>query len=30
MDENLWQKVNADADGKNGTEVAEIIGRLAK
>ncbi len=30
MDENLWQKVNADADGKNGTEVTEIIGRLAK
>ncbi len=30
LDNSLWQKVNADADGKNGTEVSKIIERLAK
>jgi len=30
LDDSLWQKVNADFDGKNGTEVSKIIERLAK
>jgi len=30
LDNSLWQKVNADADGKNGAEVSKIIERLAK
>jgi methylmalonyl-CoA mutase cobalamin-binding domain/chain len=30
LDSSLWQKVNADADGKNGTEVIRIIERLAE
>jgi len=30
LDNSLWQKVNADADGKNGTEVTKIIERLAE
>lgn len=30
LDHSLWQKVNADADGKNGTEVSKIIKRLTK
>jgi len=29
LDNSLWQRVNADADGKNGTEVSKIIERLA-
>ena len=30
LDSSLWKKVNADADGKNGTEVKQIIERLAE
>lgn len=30
LDKSLWRKVNADADGKNGTEVTKIIGRLTE
>ncbi len=30
LDEGLWQKVDAYADGKNGTEVTKIIGRLTE
>ncbi len=30
LDSNLWQKVNADADGKNGTHVKEIIEKWEK
>lgn len=30
LDSNLWQKVNADADGKNGTDVPGIIEKMAK
>ena len=30
LDHTLWQKVNADADGKNGTDVWKIIERLSK
>jgi len=30
LDEHLWQKVKADADGRNGTEVIKIIGTLTK
>jgi len=30
LDSSLWQKVNADADGKNGTTVSKIIDTLAK
>jgi methylmalonyl-CoA mutase cobalamin-binding domain/chain len=28
LDSSLWEKVNADADGKNGTEVKKIIQKL--
>ncbi len=30
LDSSLWQKVNADADGKNGTEVSKMIEKLAR
>lgn len=30
LDESLWQKVKADADGKNGTEVTKIIKQLSE
>jgi len=30
LDNSLWQKVDADADGKNGTTVSKIIEKLAK
>jgi len=30
LDSSLWKKVNADADGKNGTEVLKILEGLAK
>ena len=30
LDSSLWQKVNADADGKNGTEVTKVIERLTE
>ncbi len=30
MDNQLWEKVGADADGKNGTTISKIIERLAK
>ena len=30
LDNSLWQKVNADAYGKNGTEVSKMIERLAQ
>ena len=30
LDSSLWQKVNADADGKNGTEVIKIIDKLTE
>lgn len=30
LDSSMWQKVNADADGKNGTEVKKIIEKLTE
>ena len=30
LDRDLWQQVDADADGKNGTQVAKVIDSLAE